>query len=59
VSPPRQGVFLWEVPRKQEFSQAIQQRCQELLSRMLLAAVSTAANPEEESDEREDTTGSY
>lgn len=60
MSPPRQGVLLWEIPHTQEFPQAMQQRCRELLSHMLLAAVNTTpTKTEEESDEREDPTESH
>jgi hypothetical protein len=60
VSPPRQGVLLWEIPHTQEVPQATQQHCRELLSHMLLAAVNiTPTSTEEESDEREDSTHSY
>jgi hypothetical protein len=52
MSPPRQGIFLWETPKTLEFPEITQVRCQELLSHMLLAAVSGTS--EEESDERED-----
>ena len=60
MSPPSQGVLVWEIPHTQELPQATQQRCRELLSHLLLAAVNT--NPtsvEEESDEREDPTESH
>jgi hypothetical protein len=44
----------------QELPQATQQRCRELLTHMLLAAVnSTTTNTEEEPDEREDPTESH
>ncbi len=56
MSPPRQGVLLWEIPHTPEFPQTAQ-RCRELLSHMLLAAVSPTT--EEESDEREDPTESH
>jgi len=60
VSPPRQGLLLWEVPRHPELPQATQQRCRELLSQMLLAAVSaTPVNLEEMDDEREDSADSH
>ena len=42
--PPRQGVLLWEIPDHQELPQATQQRCRELLTHLLLAAVSTDPN---------------
>ena len=53
MSPPRQGIFLWEIPNTPELPETVQALCQELLSHMLLAAVSRTT--EEESDEREDT----
>lgn len=53
MSPPRQGVFLWEFPNTPELPEAVQTRCRELLSHMLLAAV--RGTTKEESDEREDT----
>jgi hypothetical protein len=57
MSLPRQGVLLWEIRHTQEFPQDTQQRCRELLSHLLLAAVNTTPpNIEEESDEREDPT---
>jgi hypothetical protein len=60
VSPPRQGVLLWESPHKQEFPQATEQRCRELLMHMLLAAVNTTlVSSEEGSNEREDPTESH
>jgi hypothetical protein len=59
MSPPRQGVLLWEIPPTQELPQATQQRCRELLTHLLLAAVNaTQTNTEEERDEREDSTKS-
>jgi hypothetical protein len=42
VSPPRQGVFLWEIPNTPELLEAVQAGCRELLSQMLLAAVTSA-----------------
>ena len=60
MSPPRQGVLLWEIPHTQELPQTTQQRCRELLSHLLLAAVNTTPNSvEEENDEREDPTESH
>lgn len=60
MSPPRQAVLLWEIPQTQEFPQATQQRCRELLGHMLLAAVNTTpTNTEDESDERENPTESH
>jgi len=60
MSPPRQGALLWEIPHTQELSQTTQQRCRELLSHLLLAAVNTTpTSVEEESDEREDSTESH
>jgi hypothetical protein len=53
MSPPRQGIFLWEIPNMPELPETVQTRCRELLSQMLLAAVS--GTTEEENDEREDT----
>jgi hypothetical protein len=53
MSPPRQGVFLWEFPNTPELPEAVQTRCRELLSHMLLAAV--RGTTKEESDEREDS----
>jgi hypothetical protein len=54
MSPPRQGVFLWEIPNTPELPEAVQTGCRELLSHMLLAAVRETT--EEESDERQDPT---
>ena len=60
MSPPHQGVLLWEIPHTQELPQDTQQRCRELLSHLLLAAVNTTPiSTEEESDEREDPTESH
>ena len=60
MSPPHQGVLLWEIPHTHELPQTTQQRCRELLSHLLLAAVNTTpTNVEEESDEREDPTESH
>jgi hypothetical protein len=60
MSPPRQGVLLWEIPYTQELPQPTQERCRELLSHLLLAAVNpTPTSVEEESDEREDPTESH
>ena len=60
MSPPRQGVLLWEISHTQELPQTTQQRCRELLSHLLLAAVNTTTtNTEEERDEREDPTESH
>jgi hypothetical protein len=60
VSPSRQGLLLWEIPHQPELPQAIQQRCRELLSQMLLATVnSSIPNSEEMDDEREDSTDSH
>lgn len=42
MSPPRQGVFLWEIPNTPELLEAVQAGCRELLSHMLLAAVTSA-----------------
>jgi hypothetical protein len=56
VSPPRPGVLIWKTPNTQELSQATQTRCRELLSHMLLAAVS---GTREERDEREDPSDSH
>ena len=57
MSPLRQGVLLWEITTTQELPQAVQARCRELLSHMLLLAVSGTTG--EESDEREDPTEAY
>ncbi|MGA7316009.1 MAG: hypothetical protein WBX22_18785 [Silvibacterium sp.] len=57
MSPPRQGVFLWEIPNTPELPEIVQVRCRELLSHMLLTAVS--GTTEEESNEREDPTDAY
>jgi hypothetical protein len=60
MSPPRQGALLWEIPHTPELPQATQQRCRELLTHLLLAAVSTTpTDTEEERDEREDSTESH
>ena len=60
MSPPRQGVLLWEIPHTQEMPQATQQGCRELLTHLLLAALNTTpTNTEEERDEREDPTESH
>lgn len=60
MSPPRQGVLLWEIPHTLKLPQATQQRCRELLTHLLLAAVNiTPTNTEEERDEREDPTESH
>jgi hypothetical protein len=57
VSPPRQGIFQWEIPNSPELPEATQMRCRELLSHMLLAAITRKT--EEKSDEREDPTDAY
>lgn len=54
MSPPRQKVFLREIPKTPELPETVQVRCRDLLNHMLLAAVS--GTTEEESDEREDST---
>jgi hypothetical protein len=64
MSPSRQGVLLWEIPEQQQLPQAVQQRCRELLTHLLLAAVSmepanNPSNKEEHRDEREDPTESH
>jgi hypothetical protein len=59
MSPPRQGVLLWEIPHTQELPQATQHRCSELLSHLLLAAVNPTPSIEEEIDEREDPIESH
>jgi hypothetical protein len=59
MSPPRQGVLLWEILHTQELPQAMQHRCRELLSHLLLAAVNPTPRTEEESNEREDPTESH
>ncbi len=59
MSPSRQGVLLWEIHETQELPEATRQRCRELLTHLLLAAVNTIpTNTEEERDEREDPTES-
>ncbi len=59
MSPSRQGVLLWEIHETQELREATRQRCRELLTHLLLAAVNTIpTNTEEERDEREDPTES-
>ena len=58
MSPPRQGVLLWEIPHTQELPQVTQQHCRELLSHLLLAVVNPTPSTEEEDDEREDSTES-
>jgi hypothetical protein len=59
MSPSRQGVLLWEIHETQELPEAMRQRCRELLTHLLLAAVNTIpTNTEEERDEREDPTES-
>jgi hypothetical protein len=57
MSPPRQGVFLWEISNTPELPETVQTRCRELFSQMLLATASETR--EEESDEREDTADPY
>ena len=57
MSPPRQGLLLWEILNTKELPQTVQMRCRELLSHMLLAAVN--GTTEEESDEREDPTDAH
>ena len=57
MSPPRQGVLLWELPTMQELPASVQMRCRELLSQMLLTVVSGTTG--EESDEREDPTDTH
>lgn len=57
MSPPRQGVLLWEIPTTQELPVPVQMRCRELLSQMLLTIVSGTTG--EESDEREDSTDTH
>jgi hypothetical protein len=59
VSPPRQGYLAWDKPNPQQLSQAAQARCRELLSQMLLGTVSGSTHPEQESDEREDSSHSH
>jgi hypothetical protein len=57
---PRQGVLLWEIPHRPELPQTTQQRCGELLTHLLLAAVNTTPTDiQEERDEREDPTESH
>ena len=57
MSPPRQGVLLWEVSTTQELPAPVQMRCRELLSQMLLTVVSGTTG--EESDEREDSADTH
>lgn len=60
MSLPRQGILLWEIPRTLELPEATQQRCRELLTHLLLAAVNTIpSHAEEETNEREDPTQSH
>jgi hypothetical protein len=60
MSPSCQGVLLWEIRETQELPEATRQRCRELLTHLLLAAVNTIpTNTEEERDEREDPTESH
>jgi len=60
MSPPRQGVLLWEIPRTPELPETTQQRCRELLVHLLLVTVSTTpTDMQEERDEREDPTESH
>jgi len=60
MSLPRQGALLWELPQIQPLPEATQQRCRELLTHMLLAVVNTTpTTPEEERDERKDSTESH
>ena len=60
MSPARQGVLLWEIPPTQELPQATQERCRELLTHLLLAAVNTISTDiQEERDERENQTESH
>ena len=59
MSPPRQGVLLWEILHTQELPHATQHRCRELLSHLLLAAVNPTPSTEEERDDREDPTESH
>jgi hypothetical protein len=59
VSPPRQGVLLWDKPNVQLLPQAAQSRCRELLSQMLLATVGSTTHAEEKRDEREDSSHSH
>jgi hypothetical protein len=60
MSPSRQGVLLWEIPHERELPLATQQRCRELLTHLLLAAVNrTPISTEEERDERKDPTESH
>lgn len=58
MSPPRQGSLPWETPNPQQLPQTVQARCRELLSHMLLATMSGTTSPEEENDEREDSSHS-
>ena len=59
MSPPCQGVLLWEIPHTQYLPQITQQRCRELLTHLLMAAVSTTPNDTEERDERKDSIESH
>ncbi len=57
MSPPRQGAFLWEIPNTPELPETVKTRCRELISHMLLSAVS--GTTKEENDEREDTAAAH
>jgi hypothetical protein len=60
MSPPRQGVLLGEILPTQDLPQTTQQRCRELLTHLLLAAVNTISTDiQEERDERENQTESH
>ena len=59
MRPPRQGSLPWDKTNPQQLPQTAQVRCRELLSQMLLAAVSGASHVEQESDEREDSSHSH
>jgi len=45
MSPPRQGVLLWEIPHTQELPQAAQQRCRELLTHLGMCVRPRWASP--------------
>ena len=57
MSPPRQGIFQLEILNSPKLPEAAQMHCRELLSHMLLAAIT--GKTEEKSDEREDPTDTY
>jgi hypothetical protein len=59
VSPPGQGVLLWDKHNTQQLPQTAQVRCRELLSQMLLGTVGGTTHAEEKRDEREDSSHSH